>query len=78
MLTDDLSGEMATVIAALRERTGTELTEREVLESPHLFIGSTSRLAEKFEFLRDELGIGSFMIGAPGPLDPVVSRLAGT
>lgn len=78
VLTDDLPGEVATVIAALRERTGTELTEREVLDSPHLFIGSAGRLAEKFQFLRAELGISSFMLGAPGPLDPVLRRLAGT
>jgi probable F420-dependent oxidoreductase len=78
VLTDDLSGEVAAVIAALRDRTGTELTHREVLESPHLFIGSAARLAEKFEQLRAELGITSFMLGPLGTLDPVLSRLAGT
>ena len=78
VLTDDLSGEVATVIAALRERTGVELTEREVLDSPHLFIGSADRLAEKFEQLRAELGVTSFMLGALGELDPVLARLAGT
>ena len=77
VLTDDLSGEVSTVIAALRERTGTELTEREVLESPHLFIGPVGRIAEKFERLRDELGITSFMLGTLGGLDPVLARLAG-
>jgi hypothetical protein len=54
------------------------LTHREVLESPHLFIGSAARLAEKFEQLRAELGITSFMLGPLGTLDPVLSRLAGT
>jgi len=78
VLTNDLAGEVASVVASLRERTGTELTEREVLDSPHLFIGSADRLAEKFEQLRTELGITSFMLGAPGELDPVLAKLAGT
>ena len=78
VLTDDLAGEVATVVSALEERTGTRLTEREVLDSPHLFIGSVGRLADKFEQLRAELGITSFMLGALGGLDPVVTRLAGT
>ncbi len=77
VLTDDLSGEVATVIAAFRQRTGVSLTEREVLESPHLFIGSAGRLADKFEQLRAELGITSFTLGALGDLDPVLVRLAG-
>jgi len=28
--------------------------------------------------LRTELGITSFMLGAPGELDPVLAKLAGT
>ena len=77
VLTDDLSGEVATVVAALRERTGVQLTDQEVLDSPHLFLGSVDRLVEKFEQLRAELGITSFMLGPLGALDPVVARLAG-
>ncbi len=78
VLTNDLSGEVAKIIAALRNQTGVELSEREVLDSPHLFIGSTDRLAEKFEQLRADLGINSFMVGDLGELEPVVARLAGT
>ena len=78
MLTNDLSGEVARVIAALRKQTGTELSEREVLDSPHLFIGSVGRLAEKFEQLRADLAINSFMLGQVGELEPVVAKLAGT
>jgi probable F420-dependent oxidoreductase len=75
-VTDDLQGEAGRVIASLRERTGMELTEREVLESPHLFIGSLARFEEKFVELRERLGISSIMVGELGPLDPVVERLA--
>jgi hypothetical protein len=77
VLTNDLSGEVAKVIAALR-KTGVELSQRDVLDSPHLFIGSTDRLAEKFEQLRADLGINSFMVGELGELEPVVAKLAGT
>jgi probable F420-dependent oxidoreductase len=77
VLTDDLAAEVGRVIAALRQRTGVELTERQVIQSPHLFIGSAERLAEKFEQLRAEMGVTSFMVGAVGELDPVVARLAG-
>ncbi len=75
-VTDDLHGVAREVIDSLRERTGIELTEREVIESPHLFIGSAERFAEKFAELRERLGIRSIMVGELGPLDAVVERLA--
>ncbi len=78
VLTDNTAGAVGTVIAELRDRTGVELTEREVLESPHLFIGSAQALAEKFERLRTELGITSFLLGDVGELEPVLARLAGS
>jgi len=63
---------------AIRARSGLEITEDEVLESPHVFIGSIAGLTEKLIGLRERLGISSFMIGGMGPLDPLVERLAGT
>jgi probable F420-dependent oxidoreductase len=76
-VTDDLSGEAGRVVDSLKERTGVELTEAEVLDSPHIFIGSVDRLIEKFEGLRERLGISSFMVGEIDELVPVVERLAG-
>jgi probable F420-dependent oxidoreductase len=76
-VTDDLSGEARRVIDSLKERTGVELTEAEVLDSPHIFIGSIERLVEKFTELRERLGISSFMVGEIDELTPVVERLAG-
>jgi len=76
-VTDDLSGEARRVIDSLKERTSVELTEAEVLDSPHIFIGSIDRLVEKFEGLRERLGISSFMLGEIDELAPVVERLAG-
>ncbi len=75
-VTDDLHGEARRVIDSLLERTGIELTEQEVIDAPHLFIGSIDRLVAKFEELRERLGISSIMVGEMGPLDRVVERLA--
>jgi probable F420-dependent oxidoreductase len=76
-VTDDVHAEARKVIDSLRERTGVEMTEAAILDSPHLFIGSIDRLVEKFESLRERLGISSFMVGEMEELTPVVERLAG-
>ena len=77
-VTDDLHSEARRVIDALRSRTGVELTEEEVIDSPHLFIGSIDRLVEKFLQLREELGISSVLLGDLGELTPVLERLVGS
>jgi probable F420-dependent oxidoreductase len=77
-VTDDLHGEARRVIDKLRSRTGVELTEDEVIDSPHLFIGSVDRLVEKFLQLREELGISSVMLGEIDELTPVLERLSGS
>jgi probable F420-dependent oxidoreductase len=77
-VTDDLHGEAGKVVAELSKRTGIELTEQEVIDSPHIFIGSTDRFVEKFSQLREQLGISSFLVGGLEELGPVVQRLAGT
>jgi probable F420-dependent oxidoreductase len=78
VVTDDLRGEARKVIDRMRERSGYELTEDEVIASPHIFIGSIDRFVEKFSELRERLGIGSFLVGDLTDLGPVVERLAGT
>lgn len=77
-VTDDLRGEARKIIDHLRSRTGVELTEDEVIDSPHLFIGSVDRLVEKFLQLREELGITSILLGDIGELEPVLERLSGS
>jgi probable F420-dependent oxidoreductase len=74
-VTDNLSAEAGRVIDHLRSRTGVELSEAEVVDSPHIFIGSIDRLVEKFLQLREELGISSIMLGDIDELAPVVERL---
>jgi probable F420-dependent oxidoreductase len=78
VVTDDLRGEARKVIDRMKERTGMELTEQEVIDSPHIFIGSIARFVEKFSELRERLGISSFLVGSIDELPAVVERLAGT
>jgi len=64
-------------VDAMRERTGVELTVEEVLDSPHVFIGSVKDLTQKFIELRERFGISSFLIDDVDALAPVVEELAG-
>jgi probable F420-dependent oxidoreductase len=78
VVTDDLRGEARKVIDHIRQRTAQELSEQDVIDSPHIFIGSIERFVEKFSELRERLGINSFLVGGLDDLGPVVERLAGT
>jgi probable F420-dependent oxidoreductase len=77
-VTDDARGEIAKLQQRLREREAGDISDDELLASPHIFIGSIDSLTEKFQRLREELGISSFMVGDIDTLAPVVERLAGT
>ncbi|HEX9116494.1 MAG TPA: TIGR03621 family F420-dependent LLM class oxidoreductase [Anaerolineae bacterium] len=59
------------------DRTGVQLTVEEILDSPHVFIGSIKDLTRKFTDLRDRFGITSFLIDDLDALAPVVEDLAG-
>jgi probable F420-dependent oxidoreductase len=61
----------------LHARTGIALSVDEVLDSPHMFIGTVEALTQKFIELRERLGISSFMVGEIGDLAPIVENLAG-
>src|SRR5260370_239665 len=61
----------------IREQTGAELTVEEILDSPHVFIGSIKDLTRKFADLRERFGISSFLIDDLDALAPVVEELAG-
>jgi probable F420-dependent oxidoreductase len=78
VVTDDLRAEARKVIDRMKERTGQELSEQDVIDSPHIFIGSIDRFVEKFAELRERLGINSFLVGDLQDLGPVVERLART
>jgi len=61
----------------IRDQTGTDLTVEEILDSPHMFIGSVKDLTRKFTDLRERFGISSFLIDDLDTLAPVVEELAG-
>jgi probable F420-dependent oxidoreductase len=77
-VTDHARREAQELSARLEERSGVAVSAEELLESPHIFIGSVEGLVEKFRRLREELGISSIMVGELDELVPVVERLAGT
>lgn len=60
----------------LNQLTGASLTAQDMLDSPHVFIGSVGALAEKVQELRERLGVTSFMLGDVDDALPLVERLA--
>jgi probable F420-dependent oxidoreductase len=77
VVTDHARAEVRDLAARLLARSGIEISEDELLESPHIFIGSLDGLAEKLLMLRERLGVTSIMVGEIEPLAPLVQRLAG-
>ena len=77
VLTGDPRAEARRRADRIREDSGVELTVEEVLDSPHIFIGSVKDLTRKFVELRERFGISSFLIDDLDALAPVVEELAG-
>jgi probable F420-dependent oxidoreductase len=77
VLTNDAKGEAARRADKLRERTGVDLTVDEILESPHVFIGTVKELTRKIVELRERLGISSFLFDDMEAFAPIVEELAG-
>jgi len=77
VVTGDPRAEARRRARRLREQTGVELTAEEILDSPHVFIGSIKDLTRKFVELRERFGISSFLIDDLDALAPVVEELAG-
>jgi probable F420-dependent oxidoreductase len=77
VVTDDPGAEARRRADRIREQTGVELTVEEILDSPHMFIGSIKDLTRKLADLRERFGISSFLIDDLDALAPVVQELAG-
>ena len=75
VVTDDARAEAARRADLIRRQSGVELTVDEVLESPHVFIGSVDGLAEKCRELRERFGITSIMIDDYDAAAAVIERL---
>jgi probable F420-dependent oxidoreductase len=66
------------LLARLNERAPSGLTVDELVDSPHVFIGTVDQLVQKFTRLRNELGISNIMVGnGIDDFAPIVERLAG-
>ena len=77
-ITDDARGAARALAERLKERYGSELTEDEVLESPHAFIGTVDQVEQKCLMLRERYGLSYiFPIAEPEAFAPIVERLAG-
>ncbi|NUR25284.1 MAG: TIGR03621 family F420-dependent LLM class oxidoreductase [Catenulispora sp.] len=61
----------------IHAKTGVELTVEELMESPHVFIGSRKELTAKFIALRERFGISSFLVNDVEAMAPVIEELAG-
>jgi probable F420-dependent oxidoreductase len=77
VVTDNARAEARQRADRIRQQTGVELTEDEILGSPHIFIGSIEGLTQKFIELRERFGISSIMVGEIDDLAPVVEHLSG-
>ena len=77
-VTDHARAMAREAIDRIRARTGVEVAADELLDSPHIFIGTIDALADKLIGLRERFGISSFMLGEIDELAPLVERLAGT
>ena len=81
-LSASVTDQAATVARQIADQIGRryhiELSERDILESPHVFIGSVDSLVDKFQMLRERLGISHIFVGDDaGAFAPVVERLSG-
>ena len=76
VVTNDARGEAARRADRIRRQSGVELTVDEVLESPHVFIGSIEGLAEKCRELRERFGITSIMLDDYDAAAAVIERLS--
>jgi probable F420-dependent oxidoreductase len=77
-VTDQARPAAREVADRIRQRYGIDLSEDDILASPHVFIGSTASLIEKFQMLRERLQINHIFVGEDyRDFAPVVERLSG-
>jgi probable F420-dependent oxidoreductase len=76
VVTDDARGEAQRRVDRFRQ-AGVELTVPDVLESPHVFVGSVAGLTEKILGLRERFGISSVMLDDVEATAPIVEALTG-
>src|SRR4029079_5803819 len=70
VVTDDLRGEARKIIDRMKEPTGLETTEQDIIGSTPIVLGSIKRFVEKFTHLRERRGVNSFLVGSLDELGP--------
>jgi probable F420-dependent oxidoreductase len=76
-ITNDAKAIATERAARISASTGQEITAAELLDSPHVFLGTVQALTDKIVGLRERYGITSIMTGGLDDLAPVVESLAG-
>ena len=78
IVTDHAIREAQGLAATVNAENGTDLSAADLLESPHIFIGSIPALVDKIVGMRERFGISCVMLDDVDGLAPIVERLAGT
>jgi len=78
VVTDHPLTEAEALADRLTAPSGVRVGPDDLLESPHIFIASMEGFVDKFQMLRERLGISCIMVGAIDDLAPSVKRLAGS
>ena len=77
IVTDHALREADALSARANAASTVEVTGADLLESPHIFIGTIDSLVDKIVGLRERFGISSVMLDDVDALAPIVERLAG-
>jgi probable F420-dependent oxidoreductase len=77
IVTDHALREADALAARASAGSGGTVTGAELLDSPHIFIGTVTALVDKIVGLRERFGISSVMLDDVDALAPIVERLAG-
>jgi probable F420-dependent oxidoreductase len=78
IVTDHARREAETLLAGAHRTSDERATVDELLDSPHIFIGTIDFLIDKIRGLRERFGISCVMLDDVDGLAPIVERLAGT
>jgi hypothetical protein len=70
---------MAEMLERVRRWGAADVGEADLLESPHVFVGTVDDLTDKLRGLRERFGVNSLMVGElDDRMTPLVEHLAGT
>jgi probable F420-dependent oxidoreductase len=77
IVTDHAVREARELVARANARSTYQATAEELLDSPHIFIGTIEALVDKIVGLRERFGISCVLLDDVDALAPIVERVAG-